>query len=522
MSAVTRTVTSTQPDSEVEAPSLLTQEPAEAPAGTFESDVRRDLLHDQLVQRLVKDRAAYRLEDWFSTPATPADIGHRHAVFRDLERPEIRVELTEFAAAVLGVRRILGMAERVHYDLERQRWFLEAALRYTVAVSRFADSLTKSEPASDGMRSVAGWLARYADSAGFRALTEDAHGVRDQVEAIRYRLRVYSDRVEVRPVDPGEPDLAEEVLAIFARFQRGAAESHLKDIRDPGAMDHVEAAIAGFVSRLHPDAAAALRAFAEQHQPLVPDEVARIEREAQFYLAYLDVADELADRGLACSLPDLDSGGRVEIEDGFDIVLALNGSGRQTVLKGCRLATDERLLVVTGPNQGGKTTFARMLGQLHLLASLGVPVPARRARLPLADWILTIFERGENLADQHGHLQDDLLRAKAVLDQAGPDTLVLLNEVFASTTVDDALFLARDLLGRLGKSGARCVCVTFLDELATLTPTTVSMVAGVDPENPTRRTYRVDRRPADGLAYAHALAEQHGLTRAALRRRLQR
>jgi hypothetical protein len=86
-----------------------------------------------------------------------------------------------------------------------------------------------------------------------------------------------------------------------------------------------------------------------------------------------------------------------------------------------------------------------------------------------------------------------------------------MNEIFTSTTLRDARELATRVLRQLTDLDALAVCVTFIDELATVTPATVSMVAGVDAEDVTRRTFRIERRPADGRAYAVALAQAHGL-----------
>jgi DNA mismatch repair protein MutS len=491
--------------------------------GLAEPDFLGDLNLDQVLEAMTAGRDEYRLKPFFYAPLHDVDaVRYRHEVFHDLEKDEVVAAVRGFAEQMRRMREHLAQARKLHYELQRQAWFLDAVEIYTGAVGSLAGKLADCDLASRGLQGFRDYLGDYVSSEEFRSVAEETQALRQALAGVRYAVRIHGARVTVARYE-GEPDYGAEVEATFARFKQGAVRSHLARLPDYADMNHVEARILALVAKLHPEVFGPLAGFFARHGDYLDETIARFDREIQFYLAYLELARRFEEAGLRFCYPQVSARSKqISAEEAFDLALAnkLVAERRKVVCNDFRLEGPERVFVVTGPNNGGKTTFARMFGQLHHLASLGLLVPGRSAKLFLPDRIYTHFEKEEDIETLRGKFEDELIRVHEILEHATSRSVIVMNESFNSTSLNDALFVGAEVMQRILELGCLGVYVTFVDEIASLSEATVSMVSQIVPENPAERTFKLVRKPADGLAYAWAIAQKYGLTHERLLERI--
>lgn len=482
-----------------------------------------DLGLDQIVGAITAGRDEYDLTPFFHVMLTDLEsVSYRHEVFQDLENPQINASITAFAAAMRTVRAGLGQAEELYYALQKQRWHLDAAAVYCEAVDTLVADLDAAPVRSRGLLALRDFLNAYRSSAELAALRAETAKLKSDLAAIRYTMRLKERLIEVGPYT-GEIDYAAQVLKTFEKFKQSDAREHSFRTEAWSHMNHIEAAIAERVALLNPEVFGALQRYCEAHRDFVDPTLQAFDREVQFYLAYLAHQQRFQAAGLSFCYPSVSPGLKaVRARETFDLALAQRvvERGSEVVTNDFALQGVERVMVVSGANQGGKTTFARGFGQLHYLAALGCPVPGREAALLLCDQIFSHFVREEQVEQLSGRLEESLQRLRAILDQATSRSLLVLNESFSATTLQDALFLGRQILRKIIERDLLCVCVTFLDELALLGPATASFVATVDPEDPVRRTFKVMRQRPTGLAHALAIARKYGLTSERVKERI--
>jgi DNA mismatch repair ATPase MutS len=237
----------------------------------------------------------------------------------------------------------------------------------------------------------------------------------------------------------------------------------------------------------------------------------------------------LRDAGLHFSWPEV-SVTRTDscrIEGCYNVVLALKlaAQGHEPELSRLIVANDlafgpHEIAVLTGPNQGGKTTYMRAVGLAHVMCQAGLPVPGLRARLAVVDAVHTHFPRSERGDLESGRFAEEMRRLREIFAQATPQSLILLNESLAATNSRESLELAREVVGALQALGARAIYTTHLFELASEAAAfnrdavgpgcVVSLVARPD------LNYRIERGPAAGSSHAREVAARCGISFAQL------
>jgi DNA mismatch repair protein MutS len=258
----------------------------------------------------------------------------------------------------------------------------------------------------------------------------------------------------------------------------------------------------------------------------VAAQAARLRRTAAA-IAQLDVlvsfAKLAADRGYA--RPEFNSSGELLIVAGRHPVIEelLRQKGERFVPNDlCLEPGRQQLLLITGPNMGGKSTYLRQAALIVLMAQMGGFVPARQAKLPITDRIFTRIGASDNLARGRSTFLVEMSEVAAILNHASPASLVLLDEVGRGTSTFDGLSIAWAVVEHLQRhTRARTLFATHyheLTELADLLPGIQNVHVSVK-ETPSEIIFlrRVEPGSAD-KSYGIEVARLAGLPRSVIER----
>lgn len=189
--------------------------------------------------------------------------------------------------------------------------------------------------------------------------------------------------------------------------------------------------------------------------------------ELAFYVGCLNLHEQLSAKAEPLTMPDPHPvGSRVRHASGlYDLCLSLRVEPR---VQGNELRADGRsLIIVTGANQGGKSTFLRSLGLAQLMMQAGMFVAAERYAAAIAIGVLTHYKREEDATMVSGKFDEELIRMRRLTDAITSSCLVLCNESFAATNEREGSEIAAEVIRALTDMGNSVVFVTHLYTLAT-------------------------------------------------------
>ncbi len=198
-------------------------------------------------------------------------------------------------------------------------------------------------------------------------------------------------------------------------------------------------------------------------------------------LAMADVLQSAA--ALAASnrfcCPELTEAEDFVIESGrHPVVEAALPPGTGFIANHCDLSPANRLILLTGPNMAGKSTFLRQNALLVILAQAGLPVPARRMRLGLVDRLFSRVGAADDLASGRSTFMVEMIEAAAILHQAGPKSFVIVDEIGRGTGTRDGLAIAQAVLETLHNvNRCRAIFATHFHELTALTEALTRLAA---------------------------------------------
>jgi DNA mismatch repair protein MutS len=291
-------------------------------------------------------------------------------------------------------------------------------------------------------------------AAGFDAALDQARALRDDSRAVVAALQVrYGDEV-------GQPIKIKHnaVLGYHIEATTKQAEALQREARfihrqtTANAMRFTTVELADLDSRIGRAGEEALARELVLFAGLVGqvEALAGRLRAAAAGLAALDVASAGAAWALEADAvrPELDES-TAFLADGARhpvVEAALRKSGAAFVANDARLDGDgmsgPRLLLVTGPNMAGKSTYLRQIAVLAIMAQAGLYVPARRLRLGLADRVFSRVGASDDLARGRSTFMTEMVETAAILHQAGPRALVILDEIGRGTATFDGLAIA--------------------------------------------------------------------------------
>lgn len=471
-----------------------------------------DLNLDQIMAKVTEDWNEDVRRLYESFPSDPASEEYRRDIYGDVKQEDVFAAMMGYERSIRDRALYAARREKAEEAAQRETWYLREARTYVTSLEALHAALGKAELQSEGLKGLRDLLAKFLSDKAFQEFSAETSALWQELSGFRVTLTYEKERFT----------LAEgKEKGDYEAFLEESFPEHGKSFKSPFQADEdfsrLEEEIIRLFRKKHKDFFEKLGAFYKKQFKYVHAEMARLATEMGYYLAYAQFQRKMEGRGLVFSTPKVSN--VLSAKGLYDLALAFvnSESGKTIVANDAYLAQEESFFVLTGPNQGGKTTYARSLGQLMYFTKMGLDVPARFAEVPHYGNLWTHFSVEESTETGRGKLMDELVRLKPMMEKGQENAFVVINELFTTAANFDANVMGKRVLEYFIGEHCKGIYVTHLGELSKACDGVVSLRAGVD-ENQ-KLTYQISRSEAEELAGANRQVEKYRLTYEQLKER---
>ena len=469
--------------------------------------------------------------------ADPAVIAHRMDVFEDmLTFPELSTTLNRLIPILTDIMEL----RRLEADQGEGDSYLESLTEielYISAVSTLHEGLSPmaGKLKSSAFSQLAERIGELATSDYYRELNEKLEELTNRVRDIRSVTIGVNLDAQLRPTSAGvlsvnpEPfrsgDVLEKILRLNFKDDQYTCIANLVPFNKRQSENQKTALSLAFNSAINDVYKQSLRSWKRIIQTYVlenTDFLLNLMPEIEFLVKGTAFLRILKDKGIALCRPEivLDTPTFIA-KDLYNPCVAIKVDDEIVPNDVFFDSNDALIFVLTGPNRGGKSVITCAIGLGQVMMQLGMFVPAKEARISLADGIFTHFPTGAEDTIDKGRLGEECDRLSEIFDCVTPRSLVLLDESFSSTGSYEGSYIASEVLAGLSIVGCRCLFATHLHELAAEIERINAqataqggvkidtLVAGIDEG---QRSFKIYRAKPDGKSYARDIAQRYGLT----------
>lgn len=480
-----------------------------------------DLNLDQIVSEVQKQAGTYAVERlYYAFPQSVAEERYRRDIFQDMKKPTVNAAFVLFSDGMRSYAKAKANVRELENPIQRMAWHAAAANAYCGAITGLCKTLTaletEGELCAQGLLSLAAWLRGMCEAEEYQKLAEEAGEVAALLQGLHFVIEIENNKVVIR--EGTVSGTYQQLLQGLAPTEGGCVSPFAPVL----LMAPLEAELFRAFESKHPEVFRKIEAFADRFPSFGEERVFALEQEVQYYLAFARFEQEMQERGCSFCVPRTDESQNMQAQGLYDLALACSNlrQGKTVVSNDFHYETEERFFVVNGPNQGGKTTFARSLGQLLYFTKMGLDVPARSANVHAFQKLLTHFSVEESMETGQGKLMEELRRLAPMMEEKSSHSFVIINELFTTAAHYDGCVMGARVLQHFIASGSRGIYVTHLRELGESLEGVVTMTATLDGSDAHRRTYKILRSHPEEVGYAEDIVKKYGLTYEQLKARL--